>query len=113
LLSFGAHEAKLLLEFYSPDSQRSSFIIKDDSISSFPNHPAGSDEDFSENVATKVCSSLNDHIQRLKIQIPLNLNGALAIGTERAVKEKMIASFFQIIIAKKTGIVLKEHIFSP
>jgi hypothetical protein len=41
------------------------------------------------------------------------VNGAPAIGTERAVKEKMIVSFFQIIIAKKTGIVLKEHIFSP
>ena len=45
---------------------------------------AGSDEDFSENVTTKICSSLNNHIQQLKIQIPLNVNGTPAINTEWA-----------------------------
>jgi len=62
-------------------------IIRNEPISSSPNRPASSDKDLCENMAAKISSSLYDHIRGLKIEIPVNGNGAPTVYTERALKK--------------------------
>jgi len=73
-------------------------IIKDDLISCVPNHPASSDDYFPEDNTVKVCSSLQNHIQRAEVQVPNDLNGGLAVPTKRTFKEKMETCFFTSLV---------------
>jgi hypothetical protein len=40
-------------------------VVKDDPIWSIPYHPTRRDENLSENMIAKGCSSMYDHVQRL------------------------------------------------
>jgi len=88
-------------------------VIKNNSISRFSNYPTREDGDFSGYVTVKVCSSLNDHVQRLKVEVPMNINRVSAVSTKWALKKQVEASFLRAIGAKNTGVVIKIHILSP
>jgi len=59
LLGFNAHQPKLLLEIDLPFYEVAALIVKDDTISSCPNNPTSSDDNFSENRSVKGCSGLD------------------------------------------------------
>jgi len=48
-------------------------------------------------MTSKIQSCPVDHVQRLKRQIPMNIDGAPAVYTERALKEQMEACFLRAI----------------
>ena len=73
--------------------------IKDNTISRFPNNPTSSYKKFSEDVTIEVCSCLDDHVQGLKVEIPVGINKVPAISAERALKKEMEASFLRTIVA--------------
>jgi len=87
-------------------------MIKDNSISSFPEDPTCGNENFSENVAVKICSCLDDHVQGLKIEIPVNVYRVPASGAKRAFKKEVKAGFLWTILAKDTTVVLEVHSLS-
>lgn len=70
------------------------FGIKNHSISSGPNHPASSNDNFSEDAAIKINSCLANHIQRLKIYVPGNVDRVPTSSTERAGEEEVEACSF-------------------
>jgi len=74
-------------------------IVKDDSISSYPNHPTGCDANFSENAVIKGFPCLQDHIQRSSIQVLDDWDSGPAIPTERTFKEQVEAGFFTVQVA--------------
>ena len=85
-------------------------VIKDDSISRFANNPTSRNKNFSEDVTVEVCSCLDDHVQGLKVEVPVNIDRIPAIGAERALEKKMKACFLRAILAKNTAVVIKIHI---
>ena len=62
LLWFDTNQIKLSLEADFPHEVEA-FIIKDNTVSGGPNHPACSDNQFSEYTTAKSWSSLYDHVQ--------------------------------------------------
>jgi hypothetical protein len=87
-------------------------VIKNNSISSFLKGPTSRDKNLSKNVASKVRSGLNNHVPRLKVKVPVYVDGIPAVITEWAFEEQMKAYFFRSIGKKYTRIVIKEHVFS-
>ena len=99
LLGLDTNLIKFLLERCSPFQQSCRLIIKDNSISRFPKDPTDSYKNFSEDVTVEVYSCLNDHVQWLKVKIPVNINRVPAIRAKRAFKKEMETSFFRTIVA--------------
>jgi hypothetical protein len=94
-----------------PTNNAMMFTIKNDCIPGFPNWPAGSNHDFSEDRTAKRCSRFDQHIQGLERGVPGNVQSIPAVHTKGTFQKEMKATFFTSSIAKYTGVILKEHIF--
>jgi hypothetical protein len=98
---FGANQAKFSLELSLPVIDINLSIVKNNSISCRPDHPAGSNDNFSKNVVVKIFSCLQNHIQRTDIQVPDYWNGGPTVSAERTFEEQMKTSFFITQIAQQ------------
>jgi len=99
LIALDTNLIKFLLERCTPFQQSCSLIIKDNSISRFPKDQTHSYKNFSKDVTIEVYSRLNDHVQWLKVEIPVNINRVPAIRAKRAFKKEIETSFFRTIVA--------------
>jgi H2-forming N5,N10-methylenetetrahydromethanopterin dehydrogenase-like enzyme len=87
-------------------------MIKNDLVSCVPNYPSSSDDDLFENNIIKVCSFLQDHIQRAEIQVLSDRNGSPTIPTKRTFTEKMEGSFLVTLVTENTIVIFQKHVFS-
>ena len=87
-------------------------IVKDDAVPHFPDNPVGCYHDFPEDDTAKVCSCFYDHVQRLKISIPMYVDRVPTALTEGAFKEEVKSTLFHSIVAKDTAVVIYGSVFS-
>jgi hypothetical protein len=64
LLGFDTNQSKFYFEGSFPTHNITTFPVKNNVISTFPNYPAGCDDQFSEDAASQISSSLAScHVQ--------------------------------------------------
>lgn len=110
-LGLGTHQTKFKFELTFPSNKIHLTMIKDDTISSYPDDPASYNSNLSEDGAVKVCSGLKHHVKRTKVQVPIDWDCLPTLPAEWALEEKVEACFFTICITQDTTIIIKPHIF--
>jgi hypothetical protein len=96
----------LVKEILSPRIKGGAATIEDKVVSLFPNLPCPNDEELHEERIQKLLFGLNHHLEEASGEIPLNSKVLPASLTKRATEEEMKSSFFHIVVAKDTIVVV-------
>jgi hypothetical protein len=89
------------------------FFVKNNPISGGPDNPTSSDYYLTKYRTAKDCSSLNHHVQWLKVHIPMNCQGIPVGDAKGTFEEKVKTGFVTTTIIEDTIIVIQYLVLSP
>jgi hypothetical protein len=110
-MSFGQTHSKglkssLFKKARSPNLETLPNFVKYDIISLLPNEPSCYDEHLHEEIMSKLTSSFIYHRVEVRVEILVNIEGALAGLTKGAGEEKVKRGFFPAIGTEHTIVVI-------